>query len=104
MMVLLAFGTELLAQNSAPERSVRDFLDEHGNFHIPEGYQGSLDVAGFDFAKGDDGAPVFRPAGTGHPDNQFWTQPESYLWGANGNGFSMLIHGDNLHIGGRFDQ
>lgn len=103
-LMFIGYGTELAAQADTPDRNISDFIDASGHLQNPEGYSGRLDMSGFELEKDSNGQPIFRPASTGHPDNEFWTHPEVIIEGFQGIVRALVIHGDNLFIGGSIES
>ncbi len=104
LVCIILFPIRSAAQDAdLPERSISEFLDETGRFQNPEGYSGSLDVTGFDFNKNEAGAPFFTPMGNGDPDNEYWTL-QSTVEGVDGSVAAFAVSGDNLFVGGSFNE
>jgi hypothetical protein len=85
----------------ASDPSISDYLDENGHFQNPNGYNGSLNVSGFELSEDENGTPVFFPKSGDNPDNQYWTL-ESNEPGVQSTVSVLAVVGKDLYLGGQF--
>ncbi|MEM1080090.1 MAG: hypothetical protein AAGH65_00770, partial [Pseudomonadota bacterium] len=97
---VVANGEERYVEQPNHSIALSELLDQEGHVVLPEGFSGSVDVAGYTLASGSGEAPRFVRGGV-DPDDA-WSQNEFAVPGCNGAILAAVVLSGELYFGGRF--
>lgn len=103
LFLILATTCSLLSTGLAAESppSLGDLLDASGQVELPEGFSGTIDPSGYQMVSEAGQAP--RSVGA-RGSNAQWSEGEFSVPGCSGTVNALLVLGNELFVGGAFEQ